>query len=80
MRALDMLCGLARIAGVAADMARHLMETEAPVRWARRTAAITAAAAAAHAVCDAEAALLVGVPEQFRLSTAHWARHANHMI
>ena len=58
--ALDMLCGLSRFAGVAADMARHLMETDAPVRWARRTAAITAAAAAAHAVCDAEAALLVG--------------------
>jgi hypothetical protein len=37
------------------------METDAPVRWARRTAAITAAAAAAHAVCNAEAALLVGV-------------------
>lgn len=60
MGALDTLSGLSWIAGVAADIARHLMETDAPVRWARRTAAITAAAAAAHAVCDAEAALLVG--------------------
>ena len=58
--ALNMLCGLSWIAGVAADIARHLMETDAPVRWARRTAAFTAAAAASHAVCDAQAALLVG--------------------
>ncbi len=84
MRALDLVRALPCIAGVAAVMAKHLMETDAPVRWARRTAAVTAAAAATHAICDAEAALLVGGlgsfdPHLLPLCLGHHASTQSHL-